>query len=74
MSAGSATSPFQHKLTFILNGDAYNKDIKIGENQVGNKHFLVTGELHLYGSSSKVWTRLAQMTKPGDSSIKVESA
>ena len=58
MSAGSADIPFQHKLTFILNGDVYNKDIDIGENQVGNKHFLVTGELNLFGSSSKVWTRL----------------
>ena len=51
LTAGSPESPFQHKLNFILKGNSYSDDLQIDQSEMGNKYFLVTGEVHLYGSS-----------------------
>ena len=41
---------------------------------VGNKEFVVTGKLHLYGQApSTVWTKLVEFAHVGDTTIKVGS-
>ena len=43
--------------------------------EVGNKEFVVTGKLHLYGRApSTTWTRLTDFARVGDTTITVGSA
>ncbi len=74
IKAGNAQTPFTHNLTFQLNGDKNLSGITISPDLVGNKLFVVTGRLELYGVAPEtVWTRLTAFADKGATSISVSS-
>ncbi len=74
LSAGSASVPFQSKLTIQINGERFDPGYVFDDSLVGNKIFVVTGKLNLYGiSPATVSSKLTQIALAGDSSIHVSS-
>jgi hypothetical protein len=67
--------PFTHKITFQLNGNKKDSGYVIDPFIAGNKMFVVTGSLQLYGlSPATVWTRLSSTAFAGSNSINVLSS
>lgn len=74
LTAGSATSPFTHKLTIQLNGNKNDSGYVFDPSLVGSKIFVITGKLSLYGTSpATTQTPLTKIANAGDTSITVGS-
>lgn len=72
LTAGSQTQPFTHQITIQLNGQKNDPGYTFDPAMQGNKIFLITGKLTLYGSSpSTVFTKLTQSIFPGATSLTV---
>lgn len=68
LKAGSATAPFTHNLTIQLNGYKKDPGYVFDPSLVGNKIFVVTGLLQLYGvSPATVSAKLTASAHVGDS-------
>jgi hypothetical protein len=75
LSAGEAGSPFTNNLNIKLNGLRNDSGYVFDPSLEGNKIFVVTGTLALYGTSpSTVSTTLTASAFPGDTSLTVGSA
>ena len=62
--------PFEHKLTIELTGEKNHHGYVFDPALVGNKIFVVTGKLHLYGATPNVITsRLTSIARAGDTQI-----
>lgn len=73
--AGNSTNPFGYKLDFIINGTSSDLPWAISPTYSGNKFFLVTGKLYLYGQPVGLTrSRLTQAAQSGSTLIKVEDA
>lgn len=73
--AGNSTHPFAYKLDIIINGTSSDLPLAISPGYSGNKFFVITGKLYLYGQPVNVTrTRLTQKAQAGDLTIKVEDA
>ena len=74
LSAGNASVPFQSKLTIQINGKRFDPGYVFDDSLVGNKIFVVTGKLNLYGvAPATVSTKLTKNALVGDSTIQVSS-
>jgi G8 domain len=61
VTAGSPTTPFQHKFTIQINNTKEDNGWYIDPLIAGNKFIIITGSLNLYGASPKtVQTSLTQ--------------
>lgn len=70
LSAGNASVPFQSKLTIQINGNKNDPGYVFDDSLVGNKIFVVTGKLNLYGvAPATVSTKLTKIALKGDTSI-----
>jgi hypothetical protein len=75
VTAGSAATPFTHQLTFQLNGNMNDPGFTFDPFLQGNKIFVITGTLSLYGAvPSTISTQLYQSAFAGDTEIVVASA
>lgn len=75
LTAGSLPTPYQHKLTIQLNGEQNDRGIVVDPLQAGNKLFVITGQLFLYGiAPSTVQTVLTSYATAGNTWIKVASS
>ena len=74
LKAGSSSEPFPGSITIQINGNKSDPGYVFSEEIVGNKEFVVTGKLHLFGQApSTVWTKLTSFAYAGDNSITVAS-
>lgn len=74
-TAGSPNKPFTHKLNIQLNGAKTDTTQTIDPLLAGNKLFVVTGGLNLYGTyPSSVITTLTETAFKGSSTIKVDDS
>jgi hypothetical protein len=74
LTAGSAANPFTHSLTIQLNGNKNDPGYVFDPTLEGNKIFVITGKLTLYGTRpATVSTKLTSIAYAGDSSISVSS-
>lgn len=74
MTAGSASSPFTHKLTIQVNGLKNDPGYVFDPSLVGNKIFVVTGKISLFGvSPATTQAVLTAIANAGDTSITVSS-
>jgi len=74
LQAGSAATPFTHNLNIQINGFKNDSGYVFDDSLEGNKIFVVTGILSLYGiSPSTVSTNLVASAFPGDTSLIVDS-
>jgi hypothetical protein len=72
-TAGSPTNPFTHKLNIQLNGNKTDTARVIDPLLTGNKLFVVTGSLNLYGSPpTTVIATLTETAFKGTNMIKVD--
>lgn len=75
MMAGSTEKPFTHKLKIQLNGNQMATGFTVSPDLTGNKMFVVTGRLELYGvAPTSIWTRLTAFADKGATSITVANA
>lgn len=75
LKAGTASQPFTNQITIQLNGLKNDPGYTFDPALQGNKIFVITGELYLYGTSpATLYTKLISSAAPGDSQISVESA
>ena len=75
LKAGSSSEPFPGTVIIEITGDKRDPGYVFSPELVGNKEFVVTGSLHLYGKApSTVWTRLTDFAHAGDTTINVASA
>ncbi len=74
ITAGSAGTPFTHKLTIQLNGLKNDPGYVFDPSLVGNKMFVITGKISLFGvSPATTQTQLTKIANAGDTSITVAS-
>ena len=74
ITAGSSTTPFTHKLTFQINGLKDDGGWTFDPALQGNKIFVVTGVLALYGSfPASVQAKLTASAFAGDTTITVDN-
>jgi hypothetical protein len=74
-TAGSPSSPFKHNLNIQLNGQKTDPTITIDPLLSGNKLFVVSGSLNLYGKPpSSVIATLTQTAFKGASAIYVDNS
>lgn len=74
ITAGSSSAPFTHKFTIQVNNTANADTWTIDDMISGNKFFVVTGSLNLYGKPPKTSsTYLTQTALSGDTRIYVAS-
>lgn len=75
LNAGSSSAPLNHSLTITLNGNKEDVGLTVDPGLTGNKMFVVTGELYLYGKApATTWSVLTAMAPRGATSITVSSA
>lgn len=75
LKAGTASSPLTHRLTIQINGNKNDSGYVFDRLLVGNKMFVVTGVLSLFGiSPSTVATKLTASAFMGDTTITVASS
>ena len=74
LKAGSAEAAFTHSLKIQLNGVQNATGFTVSPDLTGNKMFVVTGRLQLFGvAPGTTWTRLTEFANAGATSIKVSS-
>ena len=74
IKAGTSSVPYPGKLTFEILGNKNDRSYVIDPVIAGNKLFVVTGRLELYGPvPNTAWTKLTAMARRGDTTIKVIS-
>lgn len=74
IKAGTSTTPYPGELIFEIIGNKTDRSFVIDPQLAGNKMFVVTGNLELYGTvPATTWTRLTSMARPNDTSITVLS-
>lgn len=74
IKAGTSSVPYPGELTFEIIGNKSDRSLVVDPQLAGNKMFVVTGNLELYGPvPATTWTKLTAMARPGDTSIKVIS-
>jgi G8 domain len=72
LKAGSASTPFTHKINIKLYGNKTDPGYVFDDSLVGNKLFVITGKLSLYGvSPSTLSSRLTSIIKPGQTRLTV---
>ena len=72
LTAGSASQPFAHQLTFQLNGLKNDPGFTFDVALQGSKIFVVTGQLTLYGTGpTNTMSKLTASALPGDTQITV---
>lgn len=72
LTAGSVDVPFTHQITIQLNGQKNDPGYTFDPALQGNKIFVITGKLTLYGTSpSTISAKLTQSAFPGDTQIAV---
>lgn len=66
-TAGTEANPYQRKLTFVMYGDYYGKQLPI----VGNKGIsMLEGKFSMYGKPiTTTWTNLAATANVGATSV-----
>jgi hypothetical protein len=75
LNAGSSSAPLNHSLTITLNGNKEDVGLTVDPGLTGNKMFVITGELYLYGKApATTWSVLTAMAPRGATSITVSSA
>ena len=74
VKAGTVAAPFVHALTFQLNGVKNASGFTIDPLLTGNKMFVVTGSLSLFGNApTTTSTRLTAYASTGATTINVTS-
>lgn len=74
LTAGSASAPFTSNLHIQLNGQKRDAGYVFDPSLVGNKIFVVTGKLNLYGvAPATVAAKLTKIANAGDTSITVDA-
>ena len=72
--AGNSTKPFEHKFTIQVNGNKADNGFYIDPIVAGNKYFVVTGSLELFGvAPATTITYLTETALKGSTSIKVSA-
>lgn len=75
ITAGSSTAPFTHDFTIQLNGNKQDFGVTIDTNIAGNKLFVITGSVNLYGvTPATVNTKLAATAFANSNTVKVVQA
>lgn len=75
LKAGLKSTPFTHNLTIEMTGDKSGTGFTVSPDLTGNKMFVVTGRLELFGAApSSIWTRMTAFADAGATSITVASA
>lgn len=75
MKAGEAGAAFTHSLKIQLNGNQNATGFTVSPQLTGNKMFVVTGRLELYGTApSTVWTTMTTFANAGATSITVSNS
>jgi hypothetical protein len=75
MKAGSSETSFTHSLRIQLNGNQMATGFTVSPDLTGNKMFVVTGRLELYGvAPANIWTKLTAFADKGATSITVDNA
>lgn len=75
ITAGSSSKPFTHKFTIQVNGNKVDPGFVIDPLVGGNKFFVVTGILNLYGvAPTSVITPLAATALAGTNTIQVKDS
>jgi hypothetical protein len=74
LTAGSAATPFTNSLNIQLNGNRQDSGYTFDAALQGNKLFVVTGKLSLYGvAPATTSAKLTAIANKGDTSITVEA-
>ena len=74
LKAGTATTAFTHFLTIQLIGNQNATGFTVSPDLTGNKMFVVTGRLELFGvAPGSVWSRMTAFADKGATSIVVGS-
>ena len=74
IKAGDKTTPHTHKLTFQLNGMKNDEGILVSPVLAGNKLFVNTGRLELFGAApTVVWTKMTAFANKGTNQITVDT-
>lgn len=74
LKAGTASQPFTHQITIQINGLKNDGGYTFDPALQGNKIFVITGQLSLYGTSpSTLYTKLTSSVSAGAVQLSVES-